>query len=906
MAAAGTVDINAAVSMEMNEEMRAMLAKTVGRLAQDDAKKQVPTDAVIRYLKAQRSKASDCAQFPFMIMYFVCFTIMVYFHEDIENVSQVERNFREMIEGTSFEGTLPEEYGGAFVSGHKTMEDIDVIVDIWTYLHDAMLPLWFHNIASTKPEDVNRVLRYNQLIGGVQLQQIRREQKMCTDLYPDLGPKLPDSNVNPLLKGFSCYPNTYSKSCFGDESLGFCPDAENKSTADGGASARLLLAQDRLGGAPIGFLGSHLGFLPDGWRRWLEEKFNYLLNMVSTGDAAFAWDEATTVLTKEDMPEDRALLMGRRLQEEPHAKGVRGKSLAAVMGLSSFEGGLFTVTLHEHEGISRAHNITGELKKRGWLDVGTAWFGMKLFILNPDLGVYTHIIMNVWFPPNGMLVPYVSMSSFPAEPYQFKSVMAADATWFLLWIHLVVVTVLGLVKAKKERVFKSYIRDAWNWLEWASVAGGLVIVGLWFGFLMESDGVKTQIVDVVLGRPEWDGAVGAYKFADAAMESQYNGDVEVLHGKVAALSGFLVYYRLLICWYTILIMMRFFKAFLAQPKLAMITHTILRSGPDVAHFMIVLMLVFIAYSVAGMFLFGDRLIQFSEVGFAIMTCFFIMLGDFDWLELSEEHLITSCAWFFSFMIVVAIIMLNMFLAIIMDIYTEVKMDAEGQDAIWTQAADAVQAVWKRAGWVKQQVVLDCIIAKWDQPEVLTKESLLQMVPGMPDEQGTQIINAVDQMCSMEDTKGLSMSDAMKMVGWIKIAVQKVARRIEDILAVEREENMIQRENARLAFKAANADQSAQAMMSDRPPPIVEHEIIKLPPPQEEKLQGLDKRLSRLEEFLNDSMVFTVHRGKEMRNRLQSVEEMLKSGGLSAAPEEGNWDFGGGVNPMMTPNPALGQ
>merc|ERR1719337_132741 len=107
-------------------------------------------------------------------------------------------------------------------------------------------------------------------------------------------------------------------------------------------------------------------------------------------------------------------------------------------------------------------------------------------------------------------------------------------------------------------------------------------------------------------------------------------------------------------WYTIVIMMRFFKAFLAQPKLAVVTHTIIQSLPDVVHFLIVLMLVFLAYAVSGMFLFGERMIQFSEMGFAIMTCFFIMLGDFDWLELSEEHLITTCAWFFSFMIVVAI------------------------------------------------------------------------------------------------------------------------------------------------------------------------------------------------------------------------------------------------------------
>merc|ERR1719440_1325371 len=97
-------------------------------------------------------------------------------------------------------------------------------------------------------------------------------------------------------------------------------------------------------------------------------------------------------------------LLNRRLQEEPAAKGVRGKSLAAIMGLSSFEGGMYTVTLHEHEGLQNALSTIADLKAKNWLDISTAWFGMKLFVLNPDLGVYTHVIMNVWFPPNGMLV----------------------------------------------------------------------------------------------------------------------------------------------------------------------------------------------------------------------------------------------------------------------------------------------------------------------------------------------------------------------------------------------------------------------------------------------------------------------------------------------------------------------
>merc|ERR1712093_678380 len=107
-------------------------------------------------------------------------------------------------------------------------------------------------------------------------------------------------------------------------------------------------------------------------------------------------------------------------------------------------------------------------------------------------------------------------------------------------------------------------------------------------------------------------------------------------------------FRLLICWYVIMIMFRFFRAFLAQPKLAVVTNSVLKSFPDLAHFFIVLTLVMFAYAVAGMFIFGQRLFQFSQLKLAINQCIQIMLGNFDFDELTEEHLYSGTAWFVTY------------------------------------------------------------------------------------------------------------------------------------------------------------------------------------------------------------------------------------------------------------------
>jgi len=311
-------DIDNALKHEVNPEMKKLMSITLSRVVQAEQTVQVKT--LRDFIVEHRQHSNDCAQFPFMIMYFILFAVMVLFHEDITNVSQVERNFRNMLEGTSFDGTIPNIPGngaaaGAFVSGHKTMEDIDVIVDIYTYLYDAVMPLFIPGIDPNDPapvKDLNRVLRYNQLIGGVQLQQIKREKVQCTEAYPNLGPKSPETDKNPLLVGFSCYPhNQHTSSCFGTETWreGWCPDNKTTSTA----TLRLLSEQD-----PTGFVGNGM--------------------------------KSGIVDAKEKVHLD---WRGRRLQSPHHADKVRGAEGLALGGYENAPG-LYTVTLHEHEGLAEA------------------------------------------------------------------------------------------------------------------------------------------------------------------------------------------------------------------------------------------------------------------------------------------------------------------------------------------------------------------------------------------------------------------------------------------------------------------------------------------------------------------------------------------------------------------------
>merc|ERR1719162_2642997 len=117
-------------------------------MARAPENRKVERKVLSDFLANQQRHEKDCWQLPAVILYFVFFALAVYMHEDIPNVSQVERNVRSLMEGTSFEGISVHGYPDITVSGHKSMQDIDTITDIWTFLREASVPWFIPNLDS--------------------------------------------------------------------------------------------------------------------------------------------------------------------------------------------------------------------------------------------------------------------------------------------------------------------------------------------------------------------------------------------------------------------------------------------------------------------------------------------------------------------------------------------------------------------------------------------------------------------------------------------------------------------------------------------------------------------------------------------------------------------------------------
>lgn len=166
--------------------------------------------------------------------------------------------------------------------------------------------------------------------------------------------------------------------------------------------------------------------------------------------------------------------------------------------------------------------------------------------------------------------------------------------------------------------------------------------------------------------------------------------------------------RLWLCIYPVVLLMRLFKSFAAQKRLAIVTDTFRMAYNDLMHFFIVFASVYFCMTVNAVIFFGQDILDFATIDRALHACFRAMLGDWDWDEMGKIGIHRAFAWFFFFMVVMVMILMNMLVAILMEAYGVVKEDAKHADSLLEQTKNILRRA--RQNKRKERVNLSSI---WD-------------------------------------------------------------------------------------------------------------------------------------------------------------------------------------------------
>mmetsp|Transcript_67813 Transcript_67813/g.157430 ORF Transcript_67813/g.157430 Transcript_67813/m.157430 type:complete len:406 (-) Transcript_67813:313-1530(-) len=374
--------------------------------------------------------------------------------------------------------------------------------------------------------------------------------------------------------------------------------------------------------------------------------------------------------------------------------------------------------------------------------------------------------------------------SFYLNPYDHPQCWVFDIIWAALTLKLFLEESLEVYKYWRQlgccKGTAAYMNVS-NFVDWISIIYAFVIVALWVVFNMRLRDLKTQLESANLN-------VRGNFLLESDRETFFN----TMDDLVKETHQF----RNMLAIYPAIVVSRFFKAFSSQPRLALVTSTLSKASSDIFHFAIVFLTVFMVFTLSAEILWGQEVEAFSTAARSTQSVFRILLGDFDWDDLHKVGRAQAVVWFWLFMWLVNLVMLNMLLAIIMDVYTDVKGSVGKAETLWTQSVEIFER-W-RAQRFGPNVSLQTVLKALDPTDLdsddegeneseapLYEESLVQKVGNnMPKEQAFHLLVESHKLQESIDRPSDSLTEATNKVHKIDTRTKLIAEQLNRLIQLQ--------------------------------------------------------------------------------------------------------------------------
>uniref|UniRef100_A0A8C7F0Q5 Polycystin 2 like 1, transient receptor potential cation channel n=1 Tax=Oncorhynchus kisutch TaxID=8019 RepID=A0A8C7F0Q5_ONCKI len=313
--------------------------------------------------------------------------------------------------------------------------------------------------------------------------------------------------------------------------------------------------------------------------------------------------------------------------------------------LTTYSGGGYYQDLNRTK--EESAEILMEMNNNLWLDHGTRAVFIDFSTYNANINLFCVIRLLVEFPATGGAIPSYQIRTVKLIryiTYWDYFIIGCEMVFCLFILYYIVEEILEL----RIHGF-SYFSSIWNTLDVVVIL--LAIVAIVFNVF------RTIKVDKLLGKLlEHPGIYADFEFL-AFWQTQYNNMNAV---------------NLFFAW------IKVFKYISFNKTMTQLSSTLGRCAKDIMGFAIMFFIVFFAYAQLGYLLFGTEVNSFSTFVKCIFTQFRIILGDFDYDAIERANRVLGPIYFVTYVFFVFFVLLNMFLAIINDTYSEVKEELSSQ------------------------------------------------------------------------------------------------------------------------------------------------------------------------------------------------------------------------------------
>ncbi|KAH9505263.1 TRP-like ion channel Pkd2 [Bulinus truncatus] len=278
-----------------------------------------------------------------------------------------------------------------------------------------------------------------------------------------------------------------------------------------------------------------------------------------------------------------------------------------------------------------------------WIRRGTRAVFIDFTVYNANINLFCVVRLLAEFPATGGVFPSWTFRTVKLIRYVTVGDYFILACEVIFCIFILYYMVEEILEIKKHKL--SYFKSFWNILDIVVIIISLVCVGFNIYRTMEVNDKLTAL----LKNPD--------VFSDFERLSYW----ETRFSNAIAIAVFMAWIKI-------------FKYISFNKTMTQLSSTLGRCAKDLAGFFVMFIIIFLAFTQLGYLLFGTQVEDFSSFENSFFCLFRIILGDFDFHQLEQANRILGPIFFMLFVFFVFFVLINMFLAIINDTYSEVKSD----------------------------------------------------------------------------------------------------------------------------------------------------------------------------------------------------------------------------------------
>lgn len=349
---------------------------------------------------------------------------------------------------------------------------------------------------------------------------------------------------------------------------------------------------------------------------------------------------------------------------------------------------------------------------------------VHLVTYNAELRTFANIQILFEFALSGKIEISYSIQPVRVELYEESGDYVRLVFEIILTIGSIVALALELLELfesqQKYGTVKAYFRSPWNYVDLTSITLQIACMCFWWMYVLTA--INFDISPKVGGRYDVYHQVESSPARFLALHGEFitipgvdeEPPTTMCSPKITRGEGFrqlgsmltemeaigvaLSQYMTLSGINIILMIARSLKLMDFQPRLGIVTKTLTLAASDILHFLVVFGVVFMGYVMMGTLVFGYKIEAFSTLMRSLTTCFETLLGEIGWnadlMDLPGLENAAGFVYFWSYQILVFMILLNFLVAIIVDAYAEIKEEAQESVSVPAEVLPMLKEMWR--------------------------------------------------------------------------------------------------------------------------------------------------------------------------------------------------------------------